>query len=172
VKRALVRLGRRYASEGPGEIPKGLLRYGHEMKLWPLQDAVPLLVDHDEGKQIGRVDELITFDDVDGQWLTARCELYPDAAKWIKKGSPASFKSTCLRESTFIDGYIYGGYVQEVSILRAEKPAEPGARVILLYEPDPPGTPRQKKRAQSATPVTLPRNGLIRRNTGRVLGVR
>jgi hypothetical protein len=122
------------------------------MKLAAWQPNVPLLIDHHEGKRIGTVTRLDTFKDVDGDWLTASCDLYPDGPAWIRKGTPASFKSALLRESSFVEGYIYGAHIQEVSLLLREKPAEPGARVALLYESD-------------RTPVPAPRvvDGIVLR---------
>jgi hypothetical protein len=142
------------------------------MKLATWQASVPLLVDHHEGTRVGTVDELSTFSDVDGDWLVARAELYPDAPDWIKKGSPASFLSACLNESSFIPGYIYGAYAREVSILQRQKPAEPGARLIFLYEPVP-GRPRKSMRSSSrGEEIIHPRGTILRRNTGQILGVR
>jgi len=137
----------------------------------PWLDTVPLLVDHHEGKRVGRVDELIAFDDIDGFWLTARCELYPDAPAWIKRDTPASFKCAILDQSTFVDGWVYGGVVEEVSLLQREKPAEPGASVTLIYEPKPAlaRTPVGSSRAQE---IAHPRGGILRRNCGQILGVR
>jgi hypothetical protein len=43
-----------------------------------------------------------------------------------EKGTPAPFKCALLNESTFVDGYVYGGIVEEVSLLQMETPAEPG----------------------------------------------
>jgi hypothetical protein len=151
MKRAVIRLGRRYAGERPGEIPPGLLRYGHEMKLATWQANVPLLLDHDEAKRIGTVDELVTFDDVDGRWLCARAAIYPDAGRWVRKGSPASFKSALLHESSFVPGYIYGAYVQEVSILQAEKPARTRRPPHTHLRTREAGTPSHRSGAPTAS---------------------
>jgi hypothetical protein len=177
--RAVVRLGRIYAREGPGDIPAGLLRYGRGgMKLAPWLETVPLLQDHHEGKRIGRVIALDTFADVDGDWLVARCEVYPDAPPWVRKGCPASFASMLLRESTFVDGHVYSGYVKEVSLLLKEKPAEPGARVTLLYEPERPpaavraATVSAARHESEGELIPAPGRLLSRPGIGRVLGVR
>jgi hypothetical protein len=149
-RRCVVRLGRIYAGECADQIPPGLLRYSSGgMKL--MHKTVPLLEDHEEGKRIGTVDQLITFDDVDGLWLAARAELYPDAGAWVKRGTPASFYSIVLNESSFVDRWIVGGYVAEVSLLHRERPAEPGARVTLLYEPKQ--APRAPARVRRPAPV-------------------
>jgi hypothetical protein len=167
--RALVRLGRCYAGERSGEIPEGLLRYGRGgMKLAPWLDTIPLLIDHEEGKRIGRVDELIAFDDIDGFWLTARAELYPDVPAWVQKGTPASFKCALLNESTFVDGWVYGGLVEEVSLLQREKPAEPRAGITLLYEP----APTSMRSGRGSQEIVHPRGTILRRPTGKILGIR
>lgn len=150
MKRAAVRLGRVYAGET--EIPEGRLYYGHRMKLALWQKDVPLLVDHDEARQIGRVRELYTFKDTSGDWLTVSVELDPDAPGWVRKGTPASFKSALLNESSFVENYIYGAYVQEVSLLLNERPAEPAARVLLLYESEPEATVIEPVLVQAPAP--------------------
>jgi hypothetical protein len=169
--RVVVRLGRIYDREGPGEIPKGLLRYGRPssgtgmngMKLWPV-GTIPLLVDHDQGKRIGLVLALDTFAETDGDWLVARADLYSDAPDWIRRGTPASFKSELLHESSVVDGYVYGAYVQEVSLLQHAKPAEPGAKVLLTYDPVELASRATPLPASTPTP-TLTR-GASRRSRG------
>jgi hypothetical protein len=181
--RAVVRLGKIYSGERTEDIPKGLLRYGRPgssgMKLWPI-GTVPVLIDHDEGKRIGTVSDLQVYDYIDGNWLVARCELYPDAPGWIRRRTPASFYSMCLEESSFVDGLVYGAYVREVSLLQREKPAEPGARVELLYTPEPKPVPRASRAAKPVTDERLAayveqrsKEGiLVRPAIGQVLGVR
>jgi hypothetical protein len=51
----------------------------------------------------------------------------PECAELGRQRTPASFKCVTLNESTFVDGWIYGGIIEEVSLLQREKPAEPGA---------------------------------------------
>jgi hypothetical protein len=142
-KIALIRLGRVYAGET--EIPQGQTRYGHRMRLAPWVERVPLLIDHDEGKRVGTVLALDEFDDTDGRWVYARCRMYADAPAWVKRGSRASWSYKVADRSTFVDGYIYGGCVDEVSLLHELTPAEPGAQLILLRdvapepEPEPEG---------------------------------
>lgn len=179
MKKAVVRLGRIYAREGPGDIPAGLLRYGRGgMKLAPWLETVPLLQDHHEGKRVGTVTDFATFNFADGDWLCARTEIYPDV-DWVKKGVPASFKCALLNQSSFVDGYMYGGIVTEVSLLREEKPAEPGARVVLLYEPEPVRARAQRQQPDELDPKQLryieerrQQRILVRPNIGQVLGVR
>lgn len=175
MKRAVVRLGRIYAGEP--EIPEGLLRYGRGgMRLAPWLASVPVLVDHHEGKRVGTVTDFATFDFSDGDWLCARTEIYPDV-DWVKKGVPASFKCALLNQSSFVDNYVYGGICTEVSLLRDEKPAEPGARVVLLYEPEPVRAQRQQPDEPDPKQVRYieerrKQGILVRPNIGQVLGVR
>lgn len=172
--RAVVRLGKIYAGERSSDIPKGLLRYDRGgMKLWPI-GTIPLLIDHEEGKRIGRVLGLDTLRDIDGDWLVARADLYPDAPAWIRKGTPASFYSMLLHESSFVEGYVYGAYVREVSLLHREKPAEPGARVALLYEPKATPPPRERANELATGPraAQLRKPGVLIRDFGEILAVR
>jgi hypothetical protein len=174
MKRAVIQLGRIF--DGETEIPKGLLRYGRSgMKLAPWLPSIPLVIDHREGARIGRVDSLEVFREVDGDWLCARVELYKDVPAWVRKGTPASFKCVLLHESSFVDGWVHGGIVNEVSLLEREKPAEPGARVVLIYEPEskPESSRRREAPGQHRDELVPARPQILRRpGIGQVIGVR
>lgn len=142
-RRALVHIGRIYTGD---PIPDGQKRYGRNgMKLAPWVESVPVLVDHDEARRIGTVERLDIFDDAStGLWLTASCTLYPDAPAWIRKGTGASFGHKLTYRSSFVDGWLHGGYVEEVTVCREQVPREPLARVGLIYdEPEAKRAPRQ-----------------------------
>jgi hypothetical protein len=104
-------------------------------------ESVPLLIDHDEGRRIGTVESLDEFEDTDGRWITARWELYPDAPEWIRRGTGASWAYKAARRSSYVEGYVYGAFVTEVTLVQEQVPLEPRARVALLYEPEPPARP-------------------------------
>lgn len=54
--------------------------------------SAPVIVDHDKERVVGRVLDLLTrYEDGEGTWLVARCEIDDRAPSWIKKGTPASF---------------------------------------------------------------------------------
>ena len=46
---------------------------------------MPLLVNHDENREIGLVRELMRFEDTDGPWLVAVATL-TDRPDWLKRG--------------------------------------------------------------------------------------
>ncbi len=134
MKRAAVRLGRIH--ELGQEIAPGRLSYDRGgMKL--ARKDTPLIVDHDETRRIGRVLELYEWPDTTATWLTASVELDPAAPTWIRKGTRASFGSVYRSESSFVEGLILTGFVLEVSVLLDQAPAEPGARVMMVYDGEP-----------------------------------
>jgi hypothetical protein len=67
--------------------------------------------------------------------------MYADAPTWVKRGSRASWSYKVADRSTFVDGYIYGACVEEVSLLHDLTPAEPGAQLILLRDAAPEAEP-------------------------------
>ena len=93
---------------------------------------MPLLVDHDPEQEIGRVHQLVEWNDLDGPWLVARANV-TDPPGWLKRGTKASFGFKAPRCSSFVPDYIYGGYVTEVTVCSAShKPKEPLAEVVVL----------------------------------------
>jgi hypothetical protein len=96
MRKAVIRLGPKPSAEtlfsdarrdGPTE--SGMRTLYDSMRLAP--DA-PLLVDHDPERVVGRVVELIRWDDVHplAPWLAARVVLDDGAAEWVRQGTPAS----------------------------------------------------------------------------------
>jgi len=156
VTRAVVRLGRIYGGEGPGEIPNGLLRYcrgGMRLAPWLKAGAAP---DRPRRGKADRPRPRARHLERRRRRLAHRpLRPLPDAPDWIRRGTPASFRSILLRESTVVEGLIHGATVLEASLLLRDKPAEPGARVVLLRDVQPTHEP-----------------AVLRRNCGTVLGVR
>lgn len=104
------------------------------LTFFPGRKDVPLLVDHNSTQEVGRVHQLVEWDDTDGPWLVARADI-TDPPAWLKRGTAASFAHKAERRSSFHENWVYGSYVTEVSILSPTvRPAEPLARVVLLED--------------------------------------
>jgi hypothetical protein len=78
--------------------------------------------------------------------------------------------SVTLNESSFVPGLIYGGIVKEVSLLDREKPAEPRACLMLIYEPEPAMASRSARSSRGE--IVHPRGTILRRPTGTIVGIR
>ena len=122
----------------------------------------PLLIDHDEGRPLGKVTQLLRLRDLDGWWLTAVAEL-EEVPSWVRRGTPASFAFHALQMSSFGDNVVRSALVTEVSLLSALDPYEPAARVLNLK-------PIQKPAAREE--VFYGGQTIVRPGVGRVLGVR
>jgi hypothetical protein len=170
-RRAVIRLGPKPTAEtlhgdarrdGPTE--SGMRTLYDSMRLAP--DA-PLLVDHDPERVVGRVVELVRWDDAHplAPWLAARVLLDDGAAEWVRQGTPASLSYATMYRSEWQGWEICrSGYVTEVSVLSAtRKPAEALAQVVLLREAEP---------AAGGEVIAHRRGDVIRRPCGVVLGVR
>jgi hypothetical protein len=154
------------------------------LRFLPGVETVPLLVDHDEDLEVGFVDKLWHWDDIDGPWCVARATVTKPPA-WLTRGTKASFAFskmwTASREDRAVyerivrryreDAppmdwkYVHKGLVSEVSILSpGTKPAEPLAQVLLV------------ERTSAAEPagkvIHTPSGVLVRRHSGHVIGVR
>ena len=112
----------------------GRTLYDHaSLSFFPGKTSVPLLVNHDENREIGLVRELMRFEDTDGPWLVAVATL-TDRPDWLKRGVRASFGFKLARYSSFDHDVLRKGYLTEVSVLTAgHEPLEPGARVLTLH---------------------------------------
>lgn len=164
----------------PDTIGPGVQVYDRGLRLAP---KAPVLVDHDQGQAIGRVVELVPFD----QWLSARV-VFDERPDWLRKGSGASVGHIGLRRQPLGAGErIIDAYVTEISVLSPSmSPANRGARVELLEElvdgPEPAKTrpPMVGYPAMSLDALYDAHFGrtdraaarLIRPAIGRVLGVR
>jgi hypothetical protein len=142
---------------------------GGSLGFLPGRSSVPLLVNHDEGREVGVVHELVEWDDVDGTCLVARATV-TDPPDWLKRGVKASFAFAALSTSpTIQDTYgwklVNRALVNEVSILSPGKePAEPLAQVLLVE--------RMAAAPAAGEVIHHPPGGvLVRRNIGRVTGI-
>jgi hypothetical protein len=133
-----------------------------------LAPEAPLLVDHAPERVVGRVVDLIRWDDTHplAPWLAARCEIENGAVEWVRQGTPASLGYATMFRSEWQGWEICrSGYVREVSLLSAAKrPAESAAQVVLLRHVEP--------IAAGGEFVILRRGDVIRRPCGVVPGVR
>jgi hypothetical protein len=163
--RALVRLGPTASRDAiVHEATAGdRTLYDHGVELFPGRE-VPLLVNHDPVLRIGTVDGLCRLDDTPlggVKWLYARAEI--DAPpEWLKKGSAASIGFLPIqRVERWGRDIVRRGYVDEVSVLSPSKaPAEPLARVMLLYEPEP-----KAPKATVLEPVFVPASPAPRKSS-------
>ena len=78
--------------------------------------GAPVLVGHNSEREVGRVDELVEWPDVDGLWLFARCSI--DAPPgWLRRGTAASFECLPLRQQRMGDwNRVTRGLFREASI--------------------------------------------------------
>jgi hypothetical protein len=136
----------------------------------PGRSSVPLLVDHDKGREVGVVHELVEWDDVDGPWIVARATI-SDAPGWLKRGIKASFSFATLQRQE-MDGWehVRRALLTEVSVLPPSvRPAEPLAEVLLLKRTSP---VRPASGAAAGEVIHHPPGGvLVRPNIGRVTGI-
>jgi hypothetical protein len=122
------------------------------LDFWPTKTC-PLLVDHDDSKEIGTVTELSRMEWLDGPWFTAVARV-TDAPAWLKRGTRVSFGFSPLhtRDVHIRDSraeVIGRGLVNEVSVLSpGKRPAEPLAEVLSVRAHDgEPAAVRPSERA-------------------------
>jgi hypothetical protein len=99
---------------------------------------IPVWVNHDEERVIGRVRELSRIDEPTlGWWHAAMVELH-DPPEWANSKTPVSLSTKPLHmsESTAYGRELaHSALVVELSLLSPSKrPAEPGARMLSLRE--------------------------------------
>jgi hypothetical protein len=99
-----------------------------QLRMLPHEQTIPLLVDHDENRELGRVNELMRLRDSDGWWLCAIATL-EKCPVWLKRGVPSSFRFNRLQSDGFGNDIVRAGLVREVSVLSSAEPYEPLARV-------------------------------------------
>jgi hypothetical protein len=141
----------------------------------PGKTTVPLLVDHEDSREIGTVHELFRMDWIDGPWIVARATLTAPPS-WLKRGARASFGfSAFQRRELNIRGtradVIAGGIVTEVSVLSPSvKPAEPCAEVLSLRPTESPAAGADRPVAGEVIHHP-PGTKLVRPGIGQVLRV-
>jgi hypothetical protein len=146
------------------------------LKFLPSVTEVPLIVDHDEEREIGVVHELSRIEWSDGPWICARASIY-DAPAWLQQyKTKASFSHRNLSTRTYTECELVArALVDEVSVLSPSvKPVEPLAEVLLLERAAPPAARAaaaygeyRLKPGESWIPST---GVLVRKNIGRVTG--
>jgi hypothetical protein len=174
---ALIRFARIYNSDlVAGPVRYSGTVYGRDGLRWlPKETDVPLVVDHDMGREIGRVMSLHALQWVDGRWWTAHVTV-TDRPPWLKRGTGASFEYKAL-DKMDINGwsYVRNAIVCEVTVTSPDcEPRDPGARVLTLH---PAETVRSSKPSPTATSdraggEVFYGGPVIRRPIGQVLGVR
>ena len=133
---------------------------------------MPVVVDHEMGRQIGVVRELSLLDWPGGRWGAAHVTLN-DCPAWLKRGTPAGFGRFNVYAVPLGEDAerVVDAFIQEVSVLRARRPAEPGARVEWLgVSSSPPAVPTASDRTAGGE-VELPAGRIIRPGIGQVLAV-
>ena len=99
----------------------------------PRLDSIPLLVDHDYAREIGRVKQLLRLDTGDGYWWCASAEL-TERPSWLKRGTRASFEYRALRMDSFGNNIVRSAhhryeYSMLVHVRKVSKPSH-GFRCI------------------------------------------
>lgn len=135
--------------------------------------TIPLLVDHLDDAEIGYVREIVQLPDTTGPWLFGRA-VVTDGPAWLKPGTAASLGQKILSRASFHDDLVTSAILEEISVLSpGTRPAEPGARVMVLERVDQAPSARPSSPGRAAGEVIHPHGQIIRRpNIGRVLGVR
>ena len=126
-------------------------------------EGVPLIIDHDPTRVAGVVHDVLEFDDTDGAWAWARATI-TDPPDWLRQGTSCSYGSFPVHRSNH--GWTHSSLVKEVSLLSSNHtPVEPRAHVAVLRHTSLPSTAAPRE-------IHLPPGAVIRRPSGRVLGVR
>jgi hypothetical protein len=125
--------------------PGRKLYWPSSLTLLPTKEPRPLLVNHDEGRQIGVVRKLWRMDWPGGAWIAADCTV-TEPPRWLGRGTPASFGHYNVHVSDPGESpeMVTSAFVSEVSVLIGDEPAEPLARVLSLRpteEPKPTRSP-------------------------------
>lgn len=155
MKTCLIRLG-------PGVTPETLDNVGPERDIYDrlelctrsqvtehghlvlLPDA-PVCIDHDDDQEVGRIVDLLRFDDAHGRWHWAKCEI-DRPPEWLRRGTKASICFSALQRGEAANrGIVRRAIVREVSILSpGVKPAEPFAEVAVLKDAPKPARPQSR----------------------------
>ena len=148
------------------------------------REGVPLLVDHEDNRQIGTVHALYELETDGGRWVCASATITKSPA-WLRKGTPASFRRHDVHTVESAKGAerVGAAFVGEVSVLPpGVEPAEPLARVLLL-ERTPPAARSPGRATRDAAGVMAEhwqreaamaahaRGNIVRFGVGEVLGV-
>ena len=129
-----------------------------------LRPDLPILVDHDDDRQVGVVREVFVHDDTDGEWHAVLAR-FTDPPGWLQRGTRVSFAYNPLRRQQIWEWTrVNSGLLTEISVLSSSlKPADPSARV-MTFGPERPNAGEEI--------IYSPPGTIIRRQCGRVLAVR
>lgn len=132
---ALIRFG---LADTPDAILSDIKREGRELygRMRMLHDTEPVWVNHDRDRQVGRVLEVLRYDDTaygGSRWVAALCEI-EDPPSWLERGTKASVSYKPIRTWTY-NGWrvVADAVLGELSLLSPDRtPAEPLAEVVTL----------------------------------------
>ena len=144
----------------PGSVRAGRVLYDRgAFRL--LRPDLPILVDHDDNRQIGVVREMFVHADPGGEWLCALARI-EDPPRWLRRGARASCGYNPLWKQAVGEWtWLKDGLLLEVSVLSELTPAESGA-CVRTFNP-----------ADDSPEEINDRPVLLRRpNIGQVLAVR
>jgi hypothetical protein len=150
----------------------------------PYDETVPLLVDHDDACEIGRVSKLFRVEWEDGPWIAAHATV-TNPPDWLNRDTSASFGHwNVWRGNRTVGGVtaevVVEGFLREVSVLSPSvKPAEPCAGV-LSYRPSETAPPAMRSPEiafvdpdlRAAQREAAERGCIVRYGIGQVLAVR
>jgi hypothetical protein len=128
--------------------PDRRMYYPGALRFLPGTEAVPLIVDHDDDREIGTVQKLHKWDWPGGPWIFASATVTAPPP-WLKRGTRVSFGSKVIdRRDVSIREYqadvVALAFVEEVSVLSPSvQPAEPCAEVLSFrsIEKEPTSSP-------------------------------
>lgn len=188
---ALIRFGRIF--DAHDEIPdddEDRFLYGRGAFI-ANPDGVKLLVDHDPGRELGRVQDIFPMDDITGgrraSWHAAR--VWGELPAWVRPGTKVSVGFLTLPKARIRSGsveLVRAAVVNEISILsHAKQPADPFAEVIRVVRGAPEISPREqvaaereRRRAEDEVAMrawqedAAKRGYLCRPAIGQVIGIR
>ena len=133
---------------------------------------VPLLVDHDDDRQVGVVRELSVLDWVDTKWIVAHVTIN-DPPGWLRNGTAASFERYDLHAPPMGEGSkrVAHAFVTEVSVALALGRACGAARSGGVDRPAAsPAAATATAAGEVIQPVRAQR--IVRHNIGQVIRVR
>lgn len=168
------------------DVAAGPVRGGgtlyRDLRFLPDVADVPILLNHDSDREVGRIHSLMPMDWTSGRWLVGLGEVDEAALAYVRRDAPASF-SWISGSSYDLDGWtvVSRGIVREVTVVGPGfDPVDCGARVLSVRAAQPPaartapaGTTHRDLPAEMLAWAAAAPTGVVRRpGIGRVLGVR
>ncbi len=141
---ALIKICRAYDSRLIGGPVRGDATMFSELRFLPSKSSVPVVINHDVDREVGRVHEIFVMEWPEGsemrRWNVARCSLIDPLPGWLRRGTGASFSHRRLHTHS-LNGWdhVTSAFVDEVTLVGPDfEPVEPLAEVLLLRR-DAPG---------------------------------